>query len=353
MGLIRDLASCKRVAALVLTITSVLVSVSGRSQPATGELCARTAFQGRYCTHEIHGWSVYVSEALIRRNEGLARGALALLAQCLEEVGRTLPTVRIQELRRIPFWIGNRTDGSGLVYHPGGSRQPRETGEPDAQTGGIAIRDPHHFFNIRFSQPSVIVHELAHGYHNQVLGDDPVLLNAFRNAQEKGLYRDIERNDGTIGRAYALTNHHEYFAELSESYFGTNDFFPFRRDELQDYDPVGFAALRSLWEDRPVMADEPVSLSSGAAPGTATAACTSDAARRSRSSQEAAQLVLRNRTPHRIELLWLNFQGQPRSYARLEPGALHVQSTYLTHPWLIADSEGKCLAVVMPKKGGT
>ena len=30
-------------------------------------------------------------------------------------------------------------------------------------------------------------------------------------------------------RHYALTNHKEFFAEMSEAYFGMNDFFPFNR----------------------------------------------------------------------------------------------------------------------------
>ena len=31
----------------------------------------------------------------------------------------------------------------------------------------------------------------------------------------------------------------EYFAELSEAYFGTNDFYPFVRGELQTTRPAG------------------------------------------------------------------------------------------------------------------
>lgn len=349
------LSSWCRVAPLVASaIVLVLTSVPGRGQPAGG-LCPTAVFEGRYCAHDLEGWTVYVSAALISRNEGLARGALDLLSQRLVEVVQVVPALRLPELRRVAFWIGNRTDGAGLHYHSGGSRYPRDAGEPEAQVGGIGIRDPHHFINIRFSQPSVILHELAHAYHDQVLGyDDPTLLNAFRAAQERGLYRDVKRNDGTIGRAYALTNHHEYFAELSEAYFGTNDFYPFRRDDLRAYDPPGFQALRSLWEARPAMTEESISLSSDTEPSrAATAACATDTARRSQHSREPARLVLRNRTPHRVDLLWLNFQGRPQAYAQLAPGALHVQSTYVSHPWLLADPAGKCLAVVMPKKDGS
>ena len=40
---------------------------------------------------------------------------------------------------------------------------------------------------------------------------------------------------------------HEYFAELSEAYFGENDFYPFNREELKAFDLEGFEAIESLW----------------------------------------------------------------------------------------------------------
>lgn len=45
----------------------------------------------------------------------------------------------------------------------------------------------------------------------------------------------------------ALTNPPEYFAELSESWFGTNDFYPFVRAEVTQFDPEMAELLRKLW----------------------------------------------------------------------------------------------------------
>ena len=42
----------------------------------------------------------------------------------------------------------------------------------------------------------------------------------------------------------------EYFAECSEAYFGTNDFYPFVRSELRRHDPDAAALLGRLWGDR-------------------------------------------------------------------------------------------------------
>jgi predicted esterase len=44
-----------------------------------------------------------------------------------------------------------------------------------------------------------------------------------------------------------LTNAQEFFAELSESYFGRNDFFPFDREELERHDPESARLVRGLW----------------------------------------------------------------------------------------------------------
>lgn len=44
-----------------------------------------------------------------------------------------------------------------------------------------------------------------------------------------------------------LSNPREYFAELSEAYFGRNDFYPFVRSDLCAYDKEGFAVVDRLW----------------------------------------------------------------------------------------------------------
>jgi len=41
----------------------------------------------------------------------------------------------------------------------------------------------------------------------------------------------------------------EYFAESTEAFFGTNDFYPFVRPELREFDPEMFNLLTKLWGD--------------------------------------------------------------------------------------------------------
>lgn len=49
--------------------------------------------------------------------------------------------------------------------------------------------------------------------------------------------------------AYALNNEKEYFAEITEAYFGINDYFPFNYNDLNNYDIVGFNAALFVWGD--------------------------------------------------------------------------------------------------------
>ena len=96
--------------------------------------------------------------------------------------------------------------------------------------------------------PAVILHELAHAYHDQVLGfDEAEILKAYEAAMKEGNYEKVLLFNGETVRHYATTNHKEYFAEATEAYFYRNDFHPFVRAELQKHDPAGYALMERVW----------------------------------------------------------------------------------------------------------
>ena len=66
-----------------------------------------------------------------------------------------------------------------------------------------------------------------------------------------GLYDEVLLNRGDATRHYALTNPKEFFAEMSECYFGTNDFYPFVRKELELHDPETLRLLEEIWGEVP------------------------------------------------------------------------------------------------------
>ena len=61
--------------------------------------------------------------------------------------------------------------------------------------------------------PAVILHELAHGYHDQILGfEHPAIIAAYEQAREAGSYANVLLYSGERVSHYALTDHKEYFA---------------------------------------------------------------------------------------------------------------------------------------------
>jgi hypothetical protein len=104
------------------------------------------------------------------------------------------------------------------------------------------------FLEWSLDQPWMVLHELAHAYHDQVLGyEHGEIRSAFQQAKDGGAYESVLRAGGKMERAYALNNDQEYFAELSEAYFGVNDFYPFVRAELARHDAEGYRIVAKAW----------------------------------------------------------------------------------------------------------
>ncbi len=192
---------------------------------------------------DIEGWRVHVAPTLAGE---LETRTLGLLGERLREIARNVPEPALSRLREVPIWMGNgNARGPRGEYHPSADWLRRNGYDP-AKAGGVEF-DNAGFFTTA-PQPMMVMHELAHAYHHQVLGrDNARIREAFRRAAASGSYEKVMRNNGREVRAYALTNEGEYFAELSEAFFGTNDFFPFVHEELRRHDPFMHDLLHELW----------------------------------------------------------------------------------------------------------
>jgi hypothetical protein len=134
-----------------------------------------------------------------------------------------------------------------MCYHPDAGWL-RSHGMNPAKAGAVEVASARNFLSWTVAQPWMVLHELAHGYHDQVLGFDNAEVRAcFDAAVSAHLYDSVLGFDGKKRRHYALTDPKEYFAELTESYFGTNDFYPFVRAELKQHDPRAFDLVEKLW----------------------------------------------------------------------------------------------------------
>jgi Mlc titration factor MtfA (ptsG expression regulator) len=114
----------------------------------------------------------------------------------------------------------------------------------------VEVANARNFATWTLDQPWMVLHELAHAYHDQFLGgyENPEIRAQFDRAMRAKLYDAVPRISGRTERAYAAVNPMEYFAETSEAFFGTNDFYPFVRSELKHHDPQMFQLLEKLWD---------------------------------------------------------------------------------------------------------
>lgn len=206
-----------------------------------------------YVTREVEGWTLQIQQE-IASEEATAK-ALELLQKQLAEVRRVVPAQAVTELQKVKIWISPEYPGipPRAEYHPG-AQWLRDNKRNPAMAKGIEITNVRIFEAETRRMPNFALHELAHAYHDRVLkggfGNGDVRA-AYEKAKASKSYDDVERQDSegkrSKARAYAMTNPQEYFAELTEAYFTTNDFFPFKWSELVSHDPTGYAMIRKAW----------------------------------------------------------------------------------------------------------
>lgn len=206
----------------------------------------------RYEVRRIEGWTVLVNRGFLDDRPGLADRTLTLLRHQLYQIGRRVPAVAVDDLRTIRIWVEEREPHHPCTTYHSSADWLREHGMNPEKARCVEIANARNFLAWTLDQPWMVLHELAHGYHHQFLDggfDSPEIRAAFERAREAKLYESVLRVNGRTGRAYALTNPMEYFAEATEAFFGTNDFYPFVRPELRRHDPGAFELLKRLWRE--------------------------------------------------------------------------------------------------------
>jgi hypothetical protein len=201
-----------------------------------------------YESRELCGFALRVHPMAIEHADDLA-ACLEELEGQLRNIQRVVPDAPLAELQKVPFWIEWRVKPRGAAEVHVSARWLRENGYNPDKLYGVEINNCRNFVDwSRTAQPWMVLHELAHAYHHRVLGSGHrPLRTAFAEAGEQQLYDSVLHVNGRRERAYALTNVDEYFAELTEAYFGKNDFYPFLPAELREHDPVGYGVLRDIW----------------------------------------------------------------------------------------------------------
>jgi len=201
-------------------------------------------------TRQIEGWTVHVDTQLLSaEHEAVGKKALRVLANKLFEIARIVPADRLAHLRRVHIYFDYDHALGNMQYHPDVGWL-RDHGYDPAMAKAVHIPSVRHFLSAiqPREQPFAVLHELSHAYHDQVLGwGYAPIIRAYKKALESKRYESCLVRGGRKGRHYALTNHKEFFAEMTEAYLGTNDFWPFVRWELREADPETYRLLEQIW----------------------------------------------------------------------------------------------------------
>ena len=239
----------------VLLAIAVVGSPSAPAEPVTFRDGGRTWV---YEKRVIHGWTVYL-QLSIARDVTLKHKIEKQIRTGLENFLGKVPGESLSFLRTIPIWVSNepgyplRKNEKGVIPFHRSPQWLRDHKLNPHMAPGVHVINPEAvFFEHKVLEwgPMTFLHELAHAYQNVklTLGYKEIPA-AYESAIREGLYLQVpsRRDKSRKVRAYAATNHEEYFAELTEAYFGHNDWFPHNREELRRYDPRGFKMIEKAW----------------------------------------------------------------------------------------------------------
>ena len=199
---------------------------------------------------DIEGWTIKVDPALLKReNEELGKACFTALANHLQRIKYILPKEKVKQLQTLPIVLDRAHRLTSMQYHPSKGWLMANRHDPRLEKH-VHIPRAEALINRHTwaKHPYVILHELAHAYHDQILSfENRDILAAYNNMKAKGIYENVLLYTGRKVRHYALTNHKEYFAESTEAYLGVNDFYPFTRAELKQHDPQMFDVMVKVW----------------------------------------------------------------------------------------------------------
>jgi dipeptidyl-peptidase-4 len=173
-----------------------------------------------------------------------------MVANHLQRIAILMQEEQLIKMRKLEIWIEHHHPTLGsMQYHPSigwlkshghDPRLAKKVHIPRARS----LLSRHQMIK----HPAVVLHELAHAYHDQYFGFNAQrIVDAYKKAKAAGIYEKVLLYTGKKVRHYGMNDQMEYFAEGTEAYFYRNDFYPFCRAELKEHDPLLHDLLVEIW----------------------------------------------------------------------------------------------------------
>jgi hypothetical protein len=202
----------------------------------------------------IEGFTLLIHQDVIKNDKDskLERKPLDVLELELKGIVRVMNPKALNVLRQALIWVqwddktelsSGRKGTAVAVYYGGHQAAMLKKGEHPLKANAVTIITMKSL--TAEHQPSrdtgrcVILHEIAHAVHHQLIGyDNAQVKAAFQQAMERKLYDKA---------MYAATNEKEFFAELSCAYLDKMTYYPRTREDLKKHDPVTFNLMEAVW----------------------------------------------------------------------------------------------------------
>ncbi len=193
------------------------------------------------------GWTVVLERKLSDRYTTLSDQVLAQLERQLDRAAAALPRPAVAELRKVQIIIHwDQGKGEAIRYN-----WPDAKAADTSRDGMLEIPRAAAFLETAQTQPWLVMHQLAHAYHDRALkADNASVRSGYRDAMKVGSYAQVKLANGKQGRSNAATSEREFFAELTRSFYGKSDYYPFVREELQQYDGPSARLIETAWTGR-------------------------------------------------------------------------------------------------------
>jgi hypothetical protein len=197
--------------------------------------------------------------------------------------------------------------------------------------------------NDRYRGRDICTHEFSHNLRDQGLSPDvqQMIRDRYHESLAMGLWNG----------AYAATNEHEFWAELTMWYFGTHGDMKMTGEKpangpegLKAYDPQAYALLDAIYSGRIPVTRVQVETLKRYAP---------EREKDLRSGAGTASSTVRfvNRTPFTVSLYWLDGDGKRHGYGSIAPGERRAQNTFASHVWLAAGPDDRAIALFIAGAG--
>ena len=159
-----------------------------------------------------------------------------------------MPAGSLDKLKTIPIWLELESNAVPYIaYHCCRTKLKTKGLNPD-KLNYVEIGSSRNFQRWQELQKFILLRHLAYAYYDKYLQKQREQIDsAYTDTLNSGKYTSVLRFDNKKGRHPALKNTKEYFARMTESYYGLSEHYPFIQFELHQYDPNTCDLLAELW----------------------------------------------------------------------------------------------------------